>query len=56
MNKDKPTKPSALFTRLFQWFCQDDFFEELQGDLEEKFFENAERLGLEEAQKLYAKD
>ncbi|GAB5523331.1 MAG: ABC transporter permease [Roseivirga sp.] len=46
-------KPSKFWTSLFKWFCKDDFFEELQGDLEEKFCENMERHGASKAKSLY---
>ncbi len=45
--------PSKFWTSLFKRFCDDDFFEELQGDLEEKFCENVERYGTRKAQSLY---
>ncbi|GAB5523332.1 MAG: ABC transporter permease [Roseivirga sp.] len=46
-------QPSKYWTRLFKRFCDDDFFEELQGDLEEKFCENVERHGASKAKSLY---
>ena len=49
-------KTPRFFTRLFKWFCNGDFFEELQGDLEEKFFENIEALGARKARNIYRKE
>lgn len=45
--------PPKFWTSLFKRFCQDDFFEELQGDLEEKFYKHAEQLGVRKARNLY---
>lgn len=45
--------PPKFWTSLFRRFCQDDFFEELQGDLEEKFYEHVERFGVRKARNLY---
>jgi len=53
MNKQKLPRPSPLFTRLFQWLCNADYFEELQGDLEEYFFRDLEAMGEAKAQAIY---
>ncbi|MEP1034277.1 FtsX-like permease family protein [Ekhidna sp.] len=42
--------------KLFRWFCDPSVFEELQGDLEEAFFENTELLGKQKASKIYLKE
>lgn len=42
--------------KLFQWFCDPHLFEELQGDLEEAFFENIELQGVKKARKIYTKE
>ncbi len=42
-----------FYYRLFQWFCDPDLFEELQGDLEEAFIENVELYGLKKARRIY---
>ena len=47
-------QPPRVFTRLLEWFCHDSFFEELQGDLEEKFDQHRETHGLRYAQRTYA--
>lgn len=47
--------PSFAY-RLFQWFCKDHLFEELQGDLEEKFLINKEKYGLVKARRMYRKE
>lgn len=43
----------GLFRKLFEWFCDSQLFEELQGDLEEAFNENVEELGLKKARSIY---
>ncbi|WP_420387926.1 ABC transporter permease [Roseivirga sp.] len=45
-----------FWTRLFKWLCSEDYFEELQGDLEESFLRNIERHGLKKARQLYGKE
>ena len=45
-----------FWTRLFNWLCDDDFAEELQGDLEERFYRDAENLGHQKAQSIYRKE
>ncbi|MEP0986032.1 FtsX-like permease family protein [Ekhidna sp.] len=42
--------------RLFKWFCNQDLFEELQGDLEEAFFENVELHGVKKARLIYTRE
>jgi len=49
-------EPPKYYSLLFRWFCKDDFLEELQGDLEEKFYENLEEKGLSYAKKTYRKE
>jgi len=48
--------PPKFWTNLFQWFCNDSFFEELQGDLEERFSINAKEKGLRRAKLIYTKE
>jgi putative ABC transport system permease protein len=47
-----PHLPKFWF-RLMQWFCREEIFEELQGDLEEAFEENIESAGLQRARRIY---
>ena len=49
-------QPPKLYRRLFEWFCSDEFFEELQGDLEESFIANIEQYGPAKAKALYKKE
>ncbi|MEO9483115.1 MAG: FtsX-like permease family protein [Ekhidna sp.] len=42
--------------RFFRWFCDPHLFEELQGDLEEAYFENVEALGARKARSIYTKE
>ena len=46
-------RPPKYFTRLLAWFCHDDFYEELQGDLEEKFYSNIQQYGQRKARTQY---
>lgn len=48
-----PVLPPKFWTRLFNWLCDDSFFEELQGDLEERFFINTEKKGIKRAKSIY---
>ena len=43
----------ARFLKLFEWFCDPLLFEELQGDLEEAFYENRDELGTKKARHIY---
>ncbi|MEO9872168.1 FtsX-like permease family protein [Ekhidna sp.] len=52
MKRDLPKFPSTLF----QWFCDPVSFEELQGDLEEAYFENIDVLGEKKARSIYVKE
>lgn len=46
-------KLPQFWTKLFKWICNDSFYEELQGDLEERFFINTEEKGIKKAQGIY---
>ena len=46
-------QPPKYYHRFFKWFCHRDFQEELAGDLEEVFFRNVEKKGVEYAAKQY---
>lgn len=48
--------PPLFYKRLFRWFCKDEFFDELQGDLEEEFFFNLETLSPKQAGAIYKKE
>ena len=52
MNNTVPKFWSQLFSR----FCKDDFFEELQGDLEESYFRNLNSKGKKAANHIYRKE
>ncbi len=45
--------PPRRAERFFKYFCDQEYFEELQGDLEEKFFINMKRLGQRKAKSIY---
>lgn len=46
-------RPPKFFSRLFQWFCNESLYEELQGDLEEAFYDNMQQKGLYRARWIY---
>lgn len=54
--KDNIHTPPTLYTRLFRWFCKDDIYDELQGDLDEEFVLNTQEFGLRKAKRLYKKE
>ncbi len=45
-----------LAYRLFKWFCKEEYFEELEGDLEERFMKKVEVHGLRKARRHYWKE
>ena len=49
-------KASRFWTRLLKSFCNEDYYEELQGDLEEAFYANVETKGLQKAKAIYRKE
>ena len=40
----------------FKWYCSEDKYEELHGDLEEYFYERVEEMGIDKARQLYLMD
>lgn len=50
-----PDIPSFAY-RLFLWFCREELFEELEGDLEERFLMNKAKYGLKKARWIYSKE
>lgn len=52
MDKNRPPKTAC---KLFEWFCDSRYFEELQGDLEEHFYRNHEAFGPKKASAIYWK-
>lgn len=55
MPADRPTPP-RYSTRLFEQFCKQDLYDELQGDLEEEFYLNVEEFGMARARRLYRRE
>ena len=45
-----------FWTKLFKWFCNDSFFEELQGDLEETYQDIHKKEGIKQARSYYRKE
>lgn len=50
------TKPPRLLNKLFQWICSPDHFEELDGDLNERYIQNAKAFGNRKANWVYFKE
>ena len=44
--------PHIFYERLFRYFCKDELYLELQGDLDEEFYENCEARGDRYARKV----
>lgn len=49
----KDRRIPIFYYRLFSWICKPELFEELQGDLEEAFYENEVSHGLKKARSIY---
>ena len=52
----KGAQPPKIYTRLFEWFCEEEYYEELQGDLEQSFYENIKAHGEYKAIRKYRKE
>ena len=50
------SSPPKFFLRIFRWFCRQDYLEEIEGDMEERFRDNQAEYGSQEARRLYAWD
>lgn len=46
--------PPSLFRKFFRWFCNPDYVEDIEGDLEEIFERNAEAKGVRKARWIFA--
>ncbi len=49
-------KPPQLFAKWLEWVCAEEFYEELQGDLDEAFQENIVLYGVGKARSIYRKE
>lgn len=49
-------QPPRFFHRFFRWFCHPDYYEELAGDLAERFYKDQEEKGSAYAKKQYRKE
>jgi putative ABC transport system permease protein len=49
-------KPSKFWAKFFKWLCDDAIYEELQGDLEERFYLNAKEKSTRKARAIYRKE
>ena len=54
MNKKKSIPKLPL--KLIRWICRENYLEELEGDMEERFYDNVERYNLQRARKIYYLD
>lgn len=50
------SNPPKFWTRLFKRLCNESFYEELQGDLEERYFMNQASYGHKKAKSVYRKE
>jgi putative ABC transport system permease protein len=48
--------PPKFYFKIFKWFCRNEYFDELQGDLEEEFHSNTKDLGIQKARSIYKKE
>ncbi len=48
--------PPKLADRLLKWYCADEYFEEVQGDLHEWFYQRVDEVGLKKARRQYYLD
>lgn len=55
MGSSKNT-PSKFFSKVLEFFCKDELYEELQGDLDEEFKINVGKFGIKKAQRTYRKE
>ncbi len=53
--KHLPTPPKYPGL-LFRWFCKEDIYAELEGDLREEFYQHVEKFGIKKANALYRKE
>ncbi len=47
-------QPPSLFTRFLRWYCHEKYLDEIEGDFNEAFHENAAKMGLFPAKLRYA--
>lgn len=52
----KQPDPPIFYERLFRYFCKDELYLELQGDLDEEFYELCETEGYRYARKIYRRE
>lgn len=48
--------PPSFYTKLFEFICRDELFNELKGDLDEEFYLDLEELGFKKARKTYKRE
>ncbi|MEO9967290.1 MAG: ABC transporter permease [Reichenbachiella sp.] len=51
--KNNAPIPPPLADRIFEWYCNNELTESIQGDLHEKFYDDLDNKGLRHAQLLY---
>ena len=56
MKETTPIQPSKFWLRFFRWFCRDEYAEDIEGDLVERFDRRLENIGPKKANKLFRKD
>ena len=56
MKEKSPIPPPRFAQRILRWYCPDNLYEEIEGDLLEAFDLNVAKRGEQEARMLYAWD
>ncbi|MEQ9375308.1 MAG: ABC transporter permease [Imperialibacter sp.] len=56
MNYPKHISPPSWPARLLRWFVKDDYLEEIEGDMAERFYDNIDTYGISKAKRLYVVD
>ncbi len=53
---ESPPRPPRFYSRVFKWFCKNELYPELQGDLLEEFLLNVEEFGHVKARWIYRQE
>ncbi|MBO3700124.1 FtsX-like permease family protein [Roseivirga sp. E12] len=48
--------PNNFFSKVLEFICKEELYEELQGDLDEEFKINVEKFGIQHAKRIYRKE
>ncbi|MDO1445288.1 ABC transporter permease [Rhodocytophaga aerolata] len=56
MTNQRPAPPPKWLDQLVEWLCADHLYEEVQGDLHERYYIRVQQLGGQKARSLYYKE